>query len=425
MTNTYHEATKHSYVSVRTHPNRLDWSMQPSPFKIYPPKFPLIPLDLDNELHRFFYLLGGINAKKVYPGVEYYLRIIPSAGALYPIEIYLQLRDLEGFEDGIYHFSPAQNALRLLYPLGPREGVEYYFADRRLISGVVALYSAVYYRSSWKYKDRAFRYCLLDGGHALGALEMASLWREHGYFILYDFDKAALNERFGFGRGEFLLSCGVVGVRKDVRASGLGMELPLVDGTGRFGPNELIEQAYRETLALRSCRVDFRFPRFHFDRQRLYEAIVERRSIREFAPAPIKKEQLDFVLRTMQERIPSDCDEEVRLWYVVNRVEGLEPGLYRDSQLIRAGDLSQRAGYLCLEQALGSESAVTFFLTSSGANYQPLYQKAGHMGHRCYIAASYLGLGCSGIGAYYDDEVREFLGSDDMVLYALAIGKGE
>jgi hypothetical protein len=72
---------------------------------------------------------------------------------------------------------------------------------------------------------------------------------------------------------------------------------------------------------------------------------------------------------------------------------------------------------------LAAKGAVTFFLTSKATNYQALYQKAGIIGHRLYVASNYLGIGCSGIGAYYDDEVNAFLGNDEMVLYALAIGR--
>src|SRR3989442_4741274 len=32
----YHEATKHSYASIRANPHFLDWANQPVPFKIYP-----------------------------------------------------------------------------------------------------------------------------------------------------------------------------------------------------------------------------------------------------------------------------------------------------------------------------------------------------------------------------------------------------
>ncbi len=421
MPNTYHEATKHSYWSVRSHPNYLDWSKQPIPFKIYE-NFPLLPLDLQNPIHKFIYFLGGITAKKSYPGVEYYLRTVPSAGALYPVEIYFQARGVDGFKDGIYHFDVAHGGVRLLYELGEDEGVEVFFEDSRMIEGFVVLYSAIYWRSSWKYKNRAFRYCLLDAGHALGALEVAAFWKNHGYFVRYRFDKVALNECFGFEGREFFLSSAVFGKFVQQEAKSFQMELPFVDGTHTFEANKLIEKAYQESVELKNCRLQPRFPNNLFVKEKLEEAIVSRRSIREFASASIKKEQLGFVLSFMQNFIPSDCDEEVKIWYVVNRVDGMESGLYLNGELVKSGDFSARAGYLCLEQALGSESAVTFFLTSSGQNYQPLYQKAGFIGHRCYISATYLGLGASGIGAYYDDEVREFLGSKDMVLYALALG---
>lgn len=54
---------------------------------------------------------------------------------------------------------------------------------------------------------------------------------------------------------------------------------------------------------------------------------------------------------------------------------------------------------------------MTFFLLSSGKNYQAVYQKAGILGQRLYVVTSYLDLGCSGIGAYYDDEVKSINGN--------------
>ena len=86
--------------------------------------------------------------------------------------------------------------------------------------------------------------------------------------------------------------------------------------------------------------------------------------------------------------------------------------------------VSKKAAYLSLEQDLGGDSGVTIFLSSQGKNYQALYQKAGIIAHRLYLISEYLGLGCSGIGAYYDDEVCEFLDLDKncMILYAIAFG---
>ena len=61
-------------------------------------------------------------------------------------------------------------------------------------------------------------------------------------------------------------------------------------------------------------------------------------------------------------------------------------------------------------------------MTTKSENYQEAYQKAGIIGHRLYLASNYLDIGCSGIGAYYDDEVCEFIEENSMILYALAIG---
>lgn len=72
---------------------------------------------------------------------------------------------------------------------------------------------------------------------------------------------------------------------------------------------------------------------------------------------------------------------------------------------------------------LGADSAATLFLTGRSGNYRPLMLKAGIVGQRIYLAATALGLGCSGIGAFYDEELNDFLACDDMILYALAFGR--
>jgi len=423
MNNSYHDSTKHTYFSVRSSSHYLDWSKMPIPFKIYPDTFSFKKLSLKNIHDRFIYLIGGVTAKKVYPGVEYYLRTVPSAGALYPIEIYFQARGVDGFEDGIYHFSPAQNGVRLLYRLKENEGIEYHFFDKREIEGFIFLFSAVYYRSSWKYSNRAFRYTLLDCGHVLGALEAGSYLYNHAYFIIYNFDKKVLNEKFGFKNQEFFLSAARVGTPRNKKVKFFDLDLEFVDPTLNFQINEMIEKSYINTLELNGCKIEYRFNKFNFNKDRFYETIINRRSIREFLKEPIKKEEFESIYNTLIQPITSDCDEEINIYYFINRVKDMEKGVYKNHKILKRGDFSSKAKFLCLEQALGGDSAVTFFLTSNKNNYQPLCQKAGIIGHRCYLASEYLQIGCSGIGAYYDDDVKDFLNSNDLILYALAIGR--
>ena len=101
----------------------------------------------------------------------------------------------------------------------------------------------------------------------------------------------------------------------------------------------------------------------------------------------------------------------------------MESGVYRELQLIKKGDFSDRAKYLCVNQALARDSSVTLFLAVTYRNYQTVMQLAGWLGQRLYLISNYLGIGCSGIGAYYDDETKSFLETDRDILYSLAIGR--
>ena len=151
----YHSTTKHSYNSVRMYPNQLSWEDQPSTYKNYPETYSKRKLDLGNAEDNFLYHIAGLTAKKSYPSGEYYLRINPSAGALYPNELYFQARGVEYVEDGIYHYEVSSSSITRLQDIADDEGLEPYLGYRTAMKGYLFLVSAIYYRSSWKYKNRA------------------------------------------------------------------------------------------------------------------------------------------------------------------------------------------------------------------------------------------------------------------------------
>jgi SagB-type dehydrogenase family enzyme len=427
--NSYHQNTKHSYMSIRTNPNRVDWNNPPNRFKNYSKSYKRIQLLSENKNYNFLYLLAGISAKKTYPGIEYYLRVNPSAGALYPNEVYFQVRNQDGFEDGIYHLEVSSSSAVLLKKLEQLEGIEELLGLNYSVDGFIFFISSLYFRSSWKYKNRAFRYCLLDAGHIIGSIEASSYLFDKNFEILYDFSKDKLNKFFSFDEKEFFTSIVICGEKNIDKKENFFLEIPTLDGStyengtiSFFFKNEMVENAYKDSLQIIDKKIEQNKAIFNFQKEKFQDTIFQRRSIREFSNQSISKVQFESILNILNQPITSDCDEQIDVFYTVNRVVGLEIGLYKNGELIKNGDFCSKAGYLCLEQDLGKSSAITFFLGTTSKNYQEAYQKAGLIGHRLYLASNYLGIGCSGIGAYYDDDVCEFIGETSMILYALAIG---
>jgi SagB-type dehydrogenase family enzyme len=94
-------------------------------------------------------------------------RAAPSAGALYPAEIYLAVRGVQALDQGIYHYEVEEASLALLSRGDPTDRL--YDAccgqDHARQAGMVVLISGVTERTRRKYGDRGYRYVLLDIGH--------------------------------------------------------------------------------------------------------------------------------------------------------------------------------------------------------------------------------------------------------------------
>ncbi len=95
------------------------------------------------------------------------LRTAPSAGALYPFEIYLIVNNVEDLPRGIYHYSVLTHALELVKSGDFRGKMISAGLKQEMLgdSGVTFALSAIFDRVRHKYGERGFRYAYIEAGH--------------------------------------------------------------------------------------------------------------------------------------------------------------------------------------------------------------------------------------------------------------------
>ncbi|HEY8260055.1 MAG TPA: SagB/ThcOx family dehydrogenase [Methylosinus sp.] len=189
----YHRRTKHAPNRYAMGPGFLDWASQPSPFRrfvgarqialplldhretaAFPGPAPAPAPIAAEALGLFLELAFGISAWKSYENSTWALRNNPSSGNLHPTECYVLLDALAGVSEtaGLYHYAPLDHALE--------ERASYQKAQALPRGGFLLALSSIAWREAWKYGERAFRYCQLDAGHAIGAVAQAAFalgWR--------------------------------------------------------------------------------------------------------------------------------------------------------------------------------------------------------------------------------------------------------
>ncbi len=194
----FHEETKHSPDSIGDH--TLDWNKRPGTYKDYSSPITTISLpepqfgsstsvweviarrrsmrDFAPERSLSLGLLSSLLwATQGFTAVAdgWHFRAVPSAGGLYPIETYILSRDVEGLYQGIYHFRPHKFDLEFIR----RGDFSRQLAEAALGQVMIAeaqttfIWTAVVERSTWKYRQRAYRYIYMDAGHIAQNLYLA------------------------------------------------------------------------------------------------------------------------------------------------------------------------------------------------------------------------------------------------------------
>jgi SagB-type dehydrogenase family enzyme len=494
----YHNSTKHSYASIRNNPHFLDWDNQPVPFKIYPALEPLpLPREMRQtgiaalsaiaesvnpeakaapdleSLAQLLYLSAGITRHRKYPGGEIYFRAAACTGALYEVELYAVCGDLEGLEAGVYHFAPADFALRKLRA-GDYRGVLGVCAGGEpavLHAPITIVCTCTYWRNAWKYQARTYRHFGWDNGTLLAnllavATALGMPAKAIGGFV----DEDANHLLDVDCEREVAFSMIALGYRAETVPQSPAELSPIHLESVPPSQNEIDYPAMREMHAGSSLHSAEEVEAWRggtpltklptatgpivpvhplsdaeMPRDPVEQVILRRGSARKFAQIPIGLAELSTILDRATRGISADFLDPQgtqlnELYLIVNAVEGLHPGAYvfhRDRgalECLKEGNFRGQAGYLGLDQQLPAEAAVDIFFL---AELQPILQRFGNRGYRAaqleagilsgklYLAAYAQHLGATGL-TFYDDDVTQFFSphaQGKSVMMLVAIGK--
>src|SRR3984893_3104812 len=190
----YHELTKYSPKSLQRTQHSLGLASMANPFRQYecvrvvdlpfdPPAPQISALEVlegktGNTLARdgaeflsqLMFYSASISASKRIPstGAIYSLRVNPSSGNLHPTEFHFCTRGLVDWSDGLYHYRPSSH-------MAEQRAIGDFGAQLVNDSApLIFVLTSIAWREAWKYRDRAYRYCLHDIGHAWQALTLAA-----------------------------------------------------------------------------------------------------------------------------------------------------------------------------------------------------------------------------------------------------------
>ncbi len=475
----YQDATKYSPSSVQGHPG-LDFSAQPPPFKEWhqarrvvlaggptddsPPSAG--PMDA-MRLGRLLYHAYGVTLVREFPGMSMHYRAAPSAGGLYPTELYVAVHGIDGIPDGIFAYDARDHSLVVCW-----EGD--FWADLSACTfehpavakaRVVLIGTGVYQRSAWRYGDRAYRRVLLDTGHVFGNAVLAA--PQDGlhvvpipYFV--DDGIAGLMLLDAENEGALLLAAVVEAgddapalreapayaspIDRESHDPDDGAWIPLVHGAGNIArPMPVEAEAPQPEVA----PGEIALPDDPLAGGRaVLSAIRRRRSTRVFAAGDIPIEGLGRILAHAYPR-PGSPDTDAYLLrdvlqthIVVAGVSGLRSGVYRFDErthtltTVQTGSPRDALHRSCLWQELGRDAAFgvlhTLDLPKAVAAYgervyRTAHLEAGLIGQRLNMAALRLGYGASGIGGFFDEFLNALLmvPQTHAVAYVTTIGVPE
>jgi len=128
-------------------------------------------------------------------GVTLHHRPVPSAGARFPLELYLVTHDVSGVPDGAYHYAAWHHRLERVDDAARISLLMPHLQDQHYVLGanVLVFITGVFERTMTKYGPRGYRYILIEAGHVAQNLCLLATEQGLGSLCLGGFREATIN----------------------------------------------------------------------------------------------------------------------------------------------------------------------------------------------------------------------------------------
>jgi SagB-type dehydrogenase family enzyme len=321
---------------------------------------------------------------------------------------------------------------------------------------ILFLLTSIAWREAWKYRSRAYRYCLHDMGHAWQALVLAARAIGCESFAIGKFPDDDVAQTCRLSEDEWpMLMVALRGAAIPVRAPDAGEAVWFGGRANVLSPEIVTYSAIdgihaatkvasmAEPEPAPAGRGEIRLPPLAVSTRTFGDVVRKRRSALDFrgGNSSMSLSQLSAILAATAQPFFADFAGArwVQLYLYAHRIDGLEPGVYRhwpegSLERIKSGDQRVAAAGLSLGQDLAGNACVAFSMIADldrvarahgDRGYRYAHFEAGAIGQRLYLAAEALGLGATGIGAFFDDQVHRYFGltpEQGQVIYHFAIG---
>ncbi len=171
------------------------------------------PLSLD-DLSQLLWAAQGVTEPSLWTG----LRSAPSAGGLYPLEVYVVVKEggVSGLNAGAYHYAPHSHTLTLLVEGELSRGLMAACVDQEWVGAapVNLVYTAVVERTRAKYGERAWQYVLQESGHAAQNVYLQATARGLGGTVIGAFIETEIQSLLSLPSSETPVYVMPVGVPK-------------------------------------------------------------------------------------------------------------------------------------------------------------------------------------------------------------------